>query len=54
MKLLKKNPSIIEEIAYRDTWGNGSDSFISMIYEILFLMKQLLSENGVIYVHCDF
>ena len=28
-----KNPNILEEIAYRDTWGKGADSFISMIYE---------------------
>ncbi len=28
-----KKPNILEEIAYRDTWGKGADSFISMIYE---------------------
>jgi len=28
-----KRPNILEEIAYRDTWGKGADSFISMIYE---------------------
>lgn len=48
-----KKPSIIEEIAYRDTWGKGADSFISMIYERLVLMRDLLSEDGSIYVHCD-
>ncbi|MDR2461027.1 MAG: site-specific DNA-methyltransferase [Deltaproteobacteria bacterium] len=48
-----KSPTIIEEIAYRDTWGNGTDSFISMIYERLSLMKDLLAEDGSIYVHCD-
>lgn len=48
-----KNPSIIEEIAYRDTWGKGADSFIAMIYERLILMRDLLSEDGSIYVHCD-
>ncbi len=50
---LTKKPSILEEIAYRDTWGKGSDSFISMIYERLVLMRDLLSEDGCIYVHCD-
>ena len=30
-----KNPSILEEIAYRDTWGKGADSFLAMIYERL-------------------
>ena len=48
-----KKPTILEEIAYRDTWGKGSDSFLSMIYERLILMKGLLAEDGSIYVHCD-
>jgi len=48
-----KKPSVIEEIAYRDTWGKGADSFIAMIYERLSLMKDLLSDDGSIYVHCD-
>lgn len=48
-----KNPNILEEIAYRDTWGKGADSFISMIYERLKLMRDLLSDDGSIYVHCD-
>ena len=33
-----KKPNILEEIAYRDTWGKGADSFIAMIYERLKLM----------------
>ena len=48
-----KKPSILEEIAYRDTWGKGADSFIAMIYERLILMRDLLAEDGSIYVHCD-
>lgn len=48
-----KKPNILEEIAYRDTWGKGADSFISMIYERLVLMRDLLAEDGSIYVHCD-
>lgn len=48
-----KKPSVIEEIAYRDTWGKGADSFIAMIYERLKLMHDLLAEDGSIYVHCD-
>ena len=49
-----KKPSILEEIAYRDTWGKGADSFIAMIYERLVLMRDLLAEDGSIYVHCDY
>ncbi len=48
-----KKPGIIEEIAYRDTWGRGTDSFVSMIYERLILMRDLLALDGSIYVHCD-
>lgn len=49
-----KRPNILEEIAYRDTWGRGADSFISMIYERLVLMHDLLADDGSIYVHCDY
>ncbi|MBC2698540.1 MAG: site-specific DNA-methyltransferase [ANME-2 cluster archaeon] len=48
-----KKPNVLEEIAYRDTWGRGADSFIAMIYERLVLMRDLLAEDGSIYVHCD-
>lgn len=48
-----KKPNILEEIAYRDTWGRGADSFIAMIYERLVLMRDLLAEDGSIYVHCE-
>ena len=48
-----KKPSVLEELAYRDTWGKGADSFIAMIYERLSLMKDLLADDGSIYVHCD-
>ncbi len=50
---LTKEPSVLEMLAYRDTWGKGADSFITMIYERLSLMKDLLAEDGSIYVHCD-
>ena len=51
--IFTKKPNILEELAYRDTWGKGADSFIAMIYERLVLMRDLLAENGSIYVHCD-
>jgi DNA modification methylase len=46
-----KEPNLLEQIAYRDTWGRGADSFISMIYERLILMRDLLHPEGSIYVH---
>jgi adenine-specific DNA-methyltransferase len=48
-----KEPNLLEQIAYRDTWGRGADSFIAMIYERLILMRDLLHSEGSIYVHCD-
>ena len=50
---LTKQPGILEEIAYRDTWGRGADSFIAMIYERLVLMRDLLADDGSIFVHSD-
>lgn len=48
-----KKPSVIEEIAYRDTWGRGNNSYLAMMYERLKLMKDLLADDGSIYLHCD-
>ena len=48
-----KEANLLEQIAYRDTWGRGADSFIAMIYERLTLMRDLMAEDGSIYVHCD-
>jgi len=49
-----KEASAIEEIAYRDTWGKGIDSFLQMMYDRLVLMRDLLSSKGTIYVHIDY
>lgn len=49
----EKEPNVLEHIAYRDTWGPGKDSYQVMIYERIKLLKDLLSHNGSIYVHCD-
>jgi site-specific DNA-methyltransferase (adenine-specific)/adenine-specific DNA-methyltransferase len=48
-----KEANLLEQIAYRDTWGRGADSFIAMIYERLILMRDLLAADGSVYVHCD-
>jgi len=50
---LTKESSVIEDIAYRDTWGRGADSFITMFHERLQILHSLLAEDGSIYVHCD-
>lgn len=48
---VEKDQSTLEMVAYRDTWGKGTDSYLHMMYERLTLMKELLSERGSIYVH---
>ena len=48
-----KEPNLLEQIAYRDTWGRGADSFIAMIYERLILMRDLMHSEGCIFVHVD-
>ena len=48
---LQKEQSILEAVAYRDTWGKGTDSYLHMMYERLLLMRDLLSERGSICVH---
>lgn len=49
-----KEPNLLEQIAYRDTWGRGTDSFIAMMYERLVLMRDLLAPDGSIFLHCDY
>lgn len=51
---ITKEHSIIEEKAYRDTWGEGIQSFLPWIYERILLMKDLLSPSGSIYIHLDY
>ncbi|HEY7066036.1 MAG TPA: DNA methyltransferase [Chloroflexota bacterium] len=46
-----KEPSIIEQKAYRDTWGRGLDSYLQWFYDTIAMLHELLSETGSIYVH---
>ncbi len=48
-----KEPSILEQKAYRDTWGRGLDSYLQWFYETVLLLQELLAEDGTIYVHLD-
>lgn len=43
--------SAIEEKQYSDIWTN--DEFLQFIYERLALIRELLSEDGTIVLHCD-
>ena len=48
-----KDQSIIEEKAYRDTWGRGHNTYLTMLYDRFIIMKDLLNETGCIYIHLD-
>jgi len=48
-----KDQSLIEEKAYRDTWGKGIASYMETMGARIRLMRDLLSARGSIYVHCD-
>jgi adenine-specific DNA-methyltransferase len=48
-----KEPSVIEQKAYRDTWGKGLDSYLKWFYETVVLLRELLTEDGSLYVHLD-
>lgn len=49
----EKLPTLIEEVAYKDTWKDGLDSYLSMMRDRLEILKRLLAPTGSIYVHCD-
>ncbi len=50
---IQKEQSTLEMVAYRDMWGKGADSYLHMISERIVLIKELLSEKGSLYLHCD-
>jgi adenine-specific DNA-methyltransferase len=52
-KQVNKEASIIERLAYTDTWEGGLDSYLDTLYPRLQLLKRLLSDHGTIYAHFD-
>ncbi len=48
---LAKISSVIEEKAYRDTWGKGVESYLQMLYQRLVLLHELLSDRGSLFLH---
>lgn len=51
---LTKEPSVLEEFAYRNTWGNGGNTFLQMLFERMSLMKDVLAEDGIIFIRIDY
>ena len=50
---IEAKPTVIEQHAYSDTWKDGTVSYLEMMVPRLILMRELLSEQGSIYVHID-
>lgn len=51
-KTVSNDHSSFEEKQYTDVWSN--DSYLQFLYERIILLKELLSDTGSIYVHCDY
>ena len=51
VKFQGENYTLGEQIQYVDIWNN--DDFLQFMFERFLLLKELLSENGSIYLHCD-
>jgi len=50
-KLTGEEQTLIEQTQYSDIWAN--DNYLQFMYERLVLLRELLSEEGSIYLHCD-
>lgn len=49
----KKSIPIIRQKAYTDSWENGMEEYLVMLTARLFAFKELLSDEGSIWVHLD-
>ena len=52
-EFFEKEPSLVEEAAYRNVWRSGSDSFCQWTYETLSLLYELLHPKGWLFVRHD-
>ena len=50
---IEQKPTVIEQYAYSDTWSEGTASYLAMMVPRLILLRELLSENGSVFVHLD-
>ncbi len=50
---VSQKPTVIEQLAYSDTWKDGTASYLRMICPRLILLRELLADTGSIYVHLD-
>ncbi|GBQ66666.1 adenine specific DNA methylase Mod [Acetobacter lovaniensis NRIC 0474] len=50
---IDQRPNAIEQFAYADTWSDGTASYLNMVVPRLYLAKELLKNDGTIYIHLD-
>ena len=50
-KKAENDKTAFEEKQYTDIWSN--DEYLQFMYERLILMRELLSDNGSVFLHCD-
>ena len=48
---IKNDQNTFEEKQYSDIWNNGE--YLQFMYERLILLRELLADDGSIYLHCD-
>lgn len=51
-KKVENDSTVFEEKQYTDIWNN--DEYLQFMYERLILLRELLSDTGAIYLHCDY
>ncbi len=50
---ITQKPTVAEQVAYSDTWADGTASYLQMLVPRLVLMREMLSKRGSLYVHLD-
>jgi len=51
-KIIDNDGSAFEEKQYTDIWSN--DEYLQFMFERLILLRELLTDDGAIYLHCDY
>lgn len=51
LKIDGEDYALGEQVQYTDIWSN--DNYLQFMYERLLMLKELLGEDGALYLHCD-
>jgi adenine specific DNA methylase Mod len=50
---IEEKDKIYDSVAYHDHWNRDLDSYLQMLYERIKIIKELLSNSGLIFIHAD-